>query len=153
MSRSSSVEFRHRRRDTFKANGHGCVFCESKDRITVDHILPTSWGGERDSIKNTQPLCLPCSQLKARHEMEIAALVLQGNRSKEWAHQHIREWKPKLKAIRQQRHRVVSLGQTASGPGFEVYREWRKGFTLPGGVRLTLLAVLRKRRKEKETHT
>lgn len=42
-----------------------CLYCGSKDRITVDHIIPLVRGG-RHSLGNLAPACLPCNSQK-RH--------------------------------------------------------------------------------------
>jgi 5-methylcytosine-specific restriction endonuclease McrA len=42
---------------------HRCVCCGSKDRITIDHIVPLSVGGT-DTIDNIQPLCKSCNSKK-----------------------------------------------------------------------------------------
>lgn len=43
--------------------GGACVKCGSTERLTIDHIIPLSKGGEHD-ISNIQPLCLSCNDKK-----------------------------------------------------------------------------------------
>ena len=40
-----------------------CVFCEAKENLTKDHILPRSRGG-KDGWHNIQILCFKCNQIK-----------------------------------------------------------------------------------------
>ena len=40
-----------------------CTFCGSKDKITMDHIIPLSRSGNH-SIGNLQPLCRKCNSSK-----------------------------------------------------------------------------------------
>jgi 5-methylcytosine-specific restriction endonuclease McrA len=40
-----------------------CYFCDSREKITMDHIIPLSRGG-RHSIGNLQPLCKSCNSSK-----------------------------------------------------------------------------------------
>jgi len=40
-----------------------CAFCNSREKITMDHIIPISRGG-RHSIGNLQPLCKSCNSSK-----------------------------------------------------------------------------------------
>lgn len=40
-----------------------CFFCGTRDKITIDHIIPISRGGNH-SIGNLQPLCKSCNSSK-----------------------------------------------------------------------------------------
>ena len=40
-----------------------CLYCQSKDRITIDHIIPLARGG-RHSIGNLAPACFDCNTRK-----------------------------------------------------------------------------------------
>lgn len=51
------------RRAVFERCGAVCVDCGSKERLTLDHIIPVVEGG-RDEISNIQVLCLPCNSAK-----------------------------------------------------------------------------------------
>lgn len=46
--------------------GSECLWCDSTDRLTLDHILPVICGGK--NIKtNAQTLCDDCNKWKMRH--------------------------------------------------------------------------------------
>lgn len=51
--------------------GGACLRCERTDvRLTVDHVIPLSKGGD-NSIQNIQPLCGPCNSSKGnRHNTD-----------------------------------------------------------------------------------
>jgi len=48
-----------------KLNKHNysCVFCKTKENLTIDHIFPLSKGGT-NYISNLQPLCRSCNSKK-----------------------------------------------------------------------------------------
>ena len=48
-----SKEQRHR---IFKRDKYRCLLCETKKNLTIDHILPKSFGGN-DNDENLQTLC------------------------------------------------------------------------------------------------
>lgn len=49
-----------------KLNALKCKFCEVKDKLTVDHIIPLSLGGT-DESNNLQILCLSCNRKKGNN--------------------------------------------------------------------------------------
>ena len=58
------------RRDRFR-----CQYCGSRDRLTVDHVLPKSRGG-RDSWENLVAACTPCNNRKGNRTPEEANMLL-----------------------------------------------------------------------------
>lgn len=51
------------RRAVYGRDGHACLNCGSGDRLTIDHIVPRSLGGD-DDLANYQTLCLSCNSRK-----------------------------------------------------------------------------------------
>jgi len=49
--------------------GNKCAYCESEDRLTIDHIVPQSRGGE-DTTKNVVCCCHLCNQSKGHTPWE-----------------------------------------------------------------------------------
>jgi 5-methylcytosine-specific restriction endonuclease McrA len=47
-----------------------CINCQSKENITLDHIIPVSLGGTH-SVGNIQPLCMPCNSSKGGRVMTV----------------------------------------------------------------------------------
>ena len=45
-----------------------CRMCKGNLATLVDHIVPLKQGGERLSIDNLQPLCLPCHNKKTHDD-------------------------------------------------------------------------------------
>lgn len=52
------------RAQVFKRDNYCCVYCKSKENLTIDHIKPLSLGGKKNNITNLQVLCYPCNQKK-----------------------------------------------------------------------------------------
>lgn len=48
----------------FERDNHNCLKCGSGDRLSIDHVVPSSLGGS-DAFFNLQTLCEPCNFEKA----------------------------------------------------------------------------------------
>ena len=51
------------RHQVFERDGHRCVRCESVMRLSADHVVPESQGGQT-TLDNLQTLCMPCNNEK-----------------------------------------------------------------------------------------
>jgi 5-methylcytosine-specific restriction endonuclease McrA len=51
----------------YERDGVQCRCCGSSRRLTVDHIIPLTWGGT-NSLANLQLLCKLCHNKKTRRE-------------------------------------------------------------------------------------
>ena len=58
------------RRDRFR-----CQYCNSRERLTIDHVLPKSRGG-RDTWENLVTACTRCNTRKGNRTPEEAAMPL-----------------------------------------------------------------------------
>lgn len=47
----------------YERDGHACVECGCADDLSLDHIVPWSWGGP-DTEDNLRTLCRPCNSRK-----------------------------------------------------------------------------------------
>ena len=57
------------RRALFARDGHKCVYCGSSGRLTLDHVVPRSRGG--DSVwENVVTACAPCNLRKGDRLLE-----------------------------------------------------------------------------------
>lgn len=63
------------RRNIFKRDGHTCVYCGSRDDLTLDHVLPKSRGG-RSIWENLVTACHICNNKKDCKTPEEAGLTL-----------------------------------------------------------------------------
>ena len=63
-----SAPYTHRQlKQRFELFGNQCVYCLSRDRITVDHFIPLSLGGA-DILRNLVPACRSCNSSKQDKE-------------------------------------------------------------------------------------
>ncbi len=51
------------RREVYERDGHRCRKCGSDRRLSLDHVIPVTSGGD-NSADNLQTLCLPCNLKK-----------------------------------------------------------------------------------------
>lgn len=51
------------RREVLKRDNHSCQYCGSNKRLTLDHVIPVSKGGEH-KWNNVVTACEPCNQHK-----------------------------------------------------------------------------------------
>ena len=51
-------------KDYLRMQRMSCIYCQSNDRIEIDHIQPIHRNG-RHSIGNLAPACLPCNRSKS----------------------------------------------------------------------------------------
>lgn len=51
------------KRNVFKRDGYECVYCGNKKDLTLDHVIPTSKGGEH-SWRNVVTACKKCNNTK-----------------------------------------------------------------------------------------
>lgn len=52
------------RNELFKKYNNQCLFCNSKEHLTIDHIIPLSLGGT-NYMENLQLLCRSCNSRKS----------------------------------------------------------------------------------------
>lgn len=64
------------RREVLRRDAHTCQYCGSKKRLTLDHVLPRSKGGQH-SWDNVVTACAPCNSFKADRTPELANMQLQ----------------------------------------------------------------------------
>jgi len=64
------------RREVLRRDGHTCQYCGSKKRLTLDHVMPRSKGGQH-SWDNVVAACAPCNSYKADRTPEMAKMQLR----------------------------------------------------------------------------
>ena len=60
----------------YKRDGHKCQYCGSTRNLTIDHIFPTSKGGD-NSWENLVVACMPCNTRKGDKLLEETNLILE----------------------------------------------------------------------------
>jgi len=51
------------KRNVMVRDGYKCQYCGSRDRLTIDHVIPSSRGG-RSNFENCVTACKPCNHKK-----------------------------------------------------------------------------------------
>ena len=64
------------RREILKRDRGTCLYCGSKRKLTIDHIIPQSRGGQH-RWDNVVIACEPCNQFKGARTPEEAKMTLQ----------------------------------------------------------------------------
>lgn len=59
----------------YRRDGHACVYCGSKNRLTLDHVLPKSRGG-KNSWTNLVTCCSPCNLQKGDKTPQEAGMKM-----------------------------------------------------------------------------
>ena len=68
---NASLRAQIKKRDKYR-----CRYCGGTDRLTIDHIIPTSRGGHPLKKANLVTACFTCNQLKANKTPEEAGLTI-----------------------------------------------------------------------------
>lgn len=63
------------RHNVFKRDSNRCVYCGSRDNLTIDHVVPKSLGG-RDSWENLVAACQGCNAKKGSKTPEQVGLTM-----------------------------------------------------------------------------
>ncbi|MEL6353032.1 MAG: HNH endonuclease [Cyanobacteria bacterium J06627_28] len=63
------------RREVLKRDRHTCQYCGSQKQLTLDHVIPKSWGGQH-SWDNVVAACSACNTAKGARSPELAKMEL-----------------------------------------------------------------------------
>jgi 5-methylcytosine-specific restriction endonuclease McrA len=63
------------RKNVMRRDRGRCQYCGSRDRLTIDHVLPKSRGG-KDTWENLVAACVPCNNRKGDRTPEEAGYEL-----------------------------------------------------------------------------
>jgi 5-methylcytosine-specific restriction endonuclease McrA len=63
------------RRNVIRRDGNHCQYCGSRERLTLDHVVPKSRGGP-DTWENLVAACVPCNNRKGNRTPEEAGMRL-----------------------------------------------------------------------------
>ena len=64
------------RHNVFRRDNNRCVYCNSKDALTIDHVVPKSMGG-RDAWDNLVTACQKCNAKKGNMTPEEAGMEMR----------------------------------------------------------------------------
>ena len=63
------------RKNVMRRDRNRCQYCGSKDKLTIDHVMPRSRGG-RDTWDNLVAACVPCNNRKGNRTPDEARMQL-----------------------------------------------------------------------------
>ena len=63
------------RKNVLRRDRQRCQYCGSKDRLTIDHVMPKSRGG-KDTWDNLVAACVPCNNRQGNRTPEEASMEL-----------------------------------------------------------------------------
>jgi hypothetical protein len=63
------VHMAYSRKVVFMRDGHACVYCGSKDQLTIDHLHPRTRGG-KTVYENVVTCCWECNNAKGDKSIE-----------------------------------------------------------------------------------
>ena len=63
------------RREVLKRDRYTCQYCGGQKQLTLDHVIPKSWGGQH-SWDNVVTACSPCNTSKGARSPELAKMKL-----------------------------------------------------------------------------
>ncbi len=65
------------RKNILKRDNNRCLYCGSRERLTIDHVIPRSRGGD-DSWENLVSACTDCNHKKGNRTPREAGMNLLG---------------------------------------------------------------------------
>lgn len=124
-----------------------CLFCGATARLTLDHIIRKTWGGDPDHEYNLQVLCVFCHNAKYLLESRLADRVMNGNLTVVQAKARISAWRPLGTFIEAVRN--GDKDHTQIPPSRNLWaRERKLSVPVPfTKIRLLLILILRQRRE------
>lgn len=91
------------RNNIYKRDSFTCVYCDSRDHLTLDHVVPRSKGG-KDTWLNLVTACQKCNTLKGDRTPEQAEMTMSHKPYRpsfimylrDFAGKVLEDWKPYL---------------------------------------------------------
>ncbi len=65
------------RKNILKRDNNRCLYCGSREKLTIDHVIPKSRGGD-DSWENLVSACTGCNHRKGNRTPREASMTLLG---------------------------------------------------------------------------
>lgn len=64
------------RRAIHKRDNHTCMYCGAKEQLTIDHVIPSSKGGD-NTWENLTTACIDCNLRKGNKLLRETTMVLR----------------------------------------------------------------------------